>query len=409
MAMLGNNLDSVRRENLSMVLGIVHRRGRVSRSQITHATGLNRSTVAALVAELVALDLVVVREPDASVTTVGRPSPQISPADTHVTIAVNPELDAVTVGVVGLAGTVVHRLRRDVDHALSPAEATAIIADIVAELERGVLVGRTVVAVGVAVPGLVRSSDGVVRWAPHLEWFDQPLAELVATATGYRVAIGNDASLGALAEHLFGVGRDATDMIYLNGGASGIGGGVIASGRPLGGVGGYAGEFGQNRLGIDIGTDRTSPDGTLEDEVSRARLLDVVGLSSADGLRLEQALADASENPAVRAEVSRQLRILSVALSNAINVLNPQTVVLGGFLAALYAFDPVTLEDCVAQQAVPAAFEGVRIVPAALGEDLLMIGAAQLAFEDLLRDPASAAASAATQPTPSATDGENSQ
>jgi predicted NBD/HSP70 family sugar kinase len=397
MAMLGNNLDSVRRRNLSTLLGIVHRQGRVSRSQLTHATGLNRSTVAALVAELVALDLVVVSDPDATVGTVGRPSPQIHPSHTHVAVAVNPEVDAITVGVVALAGTVLHRVRRDVDHPVSAVEATGIIAGIVAELERGILVGRRVVAVGIAVPGLVRSVDGLVRWAPHLEWFDEPLAELVAAATGHRVVIGNDASLGALAEHLFGVGRDVNDMIYLNGGASGIGGGVIAGGRPLGGVGGYAGEFGQNRPGIDLGPDRTTPDGTLEDEVSRARLLDVVGLSSADGLLLEQALTAARDEPAVRREVSRQLRILSVALSNAINVLNPEVVVLGGFLAALYAFDPRTLDERVAVQAVAAAFEGVRIAPAALGDDLLMIGAAQLALETLLADPASVATTAPGQ------------
>jgi predicted NBD/HSP70 family sugar kinase len=80
--------------------------------------------------------------------------------------------------------------------------------------------------------------------------------------------------------------------------------------------------------------------------------------------------------------------VLSVALSNAINVLNPEVVVLGGFLAALHASDPAGLEALVAQQSISASFNDVRIVPAALGADLLMIGAAQLAFEPLVDDPA---------------------
>jgi predicted NBD/HSP70 family sugar kinase len=382
------NTDSLRRRNLSSILGIVHRRGSVSRSALTRETGLNRSTVAALVGELCSLGLLLESDPDAT-NAVGRPSPRVAPDPRCVAIAVNPEVDAISVGVVGLSGAVVHRVRHEVDHAVAPAEAAAIIAGIVDTLARDILVDRTVVAIGIAVPGLVRASDGLVRWAPHLEWFDEPFAELVAAATGHRVVAGNDASLGALAEHAFGVGRhsDVADLVYLNGGASGIGGGVIANGRPLGGIGGYAGEFGQNRVGIDADADRLSPDGVLENEVSRARLLRAVGLAAADEQQLAAALL-ASTDPAVHAEIERQARILSVALSNAVNVLNPQLVVLGGFLAAVHSYDPDGLARLVAQQSVAASFEGVRIVNAALGADLLMIGAAEAAFAPLLADPA---------------------
>ena len=82
--------------------------------------------------------------------------------------------------------------------------------------------------------------------------------------------------------------------------------------------------------------------------------------------------------------------MLAVALGNAINVVNPELVVLGGFLASLLACDPVELERTVAATTVPAAFEGVRIQPAALGEDRLLIGAAELAWQPILSDPASA-------------------
>jgi DNA-binding IclR family transcriptional regulator len=75
---LGRNLDGVRRGNLSAVLGLVHRAGAASRSAITQLTGLNRSTVAALVAELVALELVVENSPE-STNRVGRPSPVVTP------------------------------------------------------------------------------------------------------------------------------------------------------------------------------------------------------------------------------------------------------------------------------------------------------------------------------------------
>ena len=95
------------------------------------------------------------------------------------------------------------------------------------------------VGVGLAVPGLVRASDGLVRFAPHLLWSDVPIRALVEAATGLPTAVGNDASLGAIAEHLFGAGRGVDDMVYLNGGASGIGGGLIVhgqAGRRIGGL-----------------------------------------------------------------------------------------------------------------------------------------------------------------------------
>jgi len=382
---LGRNLDGVRRGNLSAVLGLVHRTGGASRSQITQLTGLNRSTVAALVGELVELQLVVENNPEAT-NRVGRPSPVVTAHPRTVAIAVNPELDAITVGIVGVGARVVRRVRREVDHPVTPQETAALIAEVVSGLA-GDLADRHVVGIGLAVPGLVRSVDDTVRWAPHLNWTDSAIVPLVEASTGRAARAGNDASLGGWAEHLFGVGQGIDDLIYLNGGASGIGGGVISGGRALGGHNGFAGEFGQNRPGFADPADRRTPHGTLEDEVSRARLLAALGLPGGDEATLEAAVLG-TDSPVVRDELARQRRVLAVALSNAINVLNPELVVLGGFLASVYASDPGGLEADVAAQAVPAAWEGARIRPAALGEDRLMIGAAELAFSALLADPA---------------------
>jgi predicted NBD/HSP70 family sugar kinase len=160
---------------------------------------------------------------------------------------------------------------------------------------------------------------------------------------------------------------------------------VVVRGELLTGRGGYAGEFGQNRPGAG---ERLSQNGTLEDEVNRARLLGILGLAEADEPALAAAV-DASDDPRIAAELRRQQGILAVALANAINVFNPELVVLGGYLATHLAWDPPSLADAVTAATIPAAAEGVSIVPAALGEDRLLIGAAELAFRRLLRDPAS--------------------
>jgi predicted NBD/HSP70 family sugar kinase len=388
----GNNYDDVRRHNLSVILRLVHRGGAASRSLLTRQTGLNRSTIAALVGELVELGIVEERDPDAT-NQVGRPSPIVAVSERVVALAVNPEIDAVTIGIVGLDGTVHRRIRYPTERSPSVGEAVNI-ATAVIEGMRGELDSRfQVIGVGVAVPGLVRAHDGLVRLAPHLGWIDEPLAEMLEQATGYPVLAANDASLGAMAERYFGAGKGLTDLIYLNGGASGIGGGVIAGGNAVGGIGGYAGEFGHTRVSSGTAVDSAGIAGTLEAEVTRSALLDVLGLESADADELEYALV-ASESPAVRAEVNRQLDFLAVALGGAINILNPQLVVLGGFLASLMAVDRGRLHSAVAAQALGAPYGTVRIAAAELGSNLLMIGAAELAFERLLEDPASIGAPA---------------
>jgi predicted NBD/HSP70 family sugar kinase len=384
-----SNLDGVRRANLSTLLQRLHHDGPASRAQLTRETSLNRSTIADLTGELVALGLVIESEPEVT-NRVGRPSPVVGVAGGPVVIAINPEVDAVTLAVVGLGARVQHRVRHSVDHALAPHEAVAVIVRLVAALPATVTRAHRVLGVGVAVPGLVSAGEQWVRWAPHLGWTDVPLAEQLSAALGLPVAVGNDASLGAVAESLFGAGRGVDDLVYLNGGASGIGGGVISGGRLLGGHGGFAGEFGHNRPGVAAAGDRQTEYGTLEDEVSRSRLLRVAGLDAADDAELAQAVLT-SIDPVALAELARQRRILATALSNAVNVLDPELVVVGGFLATVLASDPAELESLVEAQTIPAAWHDVGIRPAGLGTDLLMIGAAELAFAGVLADPASVA------------------
>jgi len=381
----GVSSDLTRRHNLSTILETLHHDGPQPRSRLTAQSGLNRSTVAALVADLGRRGLVFESEPDPT-NLVGRPSPTVHADPRNVAVAINPEVDAVTIGVVGLGGRVLKRIRYETDHAPTAKEAVNISVAVFEGLRGELEAGGRVLGIGVAVPGLVRASDGLVRWAPHLDWTDEPIAAMLADATGLAVSVGNDASLGALAERIYGAGRGMTDLIYLNGGASGIGGGVIANGLPLGGAGGYAGEFGHIRVDSTAGYNDPRT-GSLEVEVTRASLLDALGLSSADADQLETALL-ASTDPAVTALVHRQLEFLSTSLRNAVNVLNPQVIVLGGFLGSIFAADPEFLRERVAAQSLGVSYECATIARAQLGSDLLMIGAAEMAFAAVLADPA---------------------
>ncbi|MCX7520837.1 ROK family transcriptional regulator [Microbacterium sp. STN6] len=384
-AVVGNNLDTVRRHNLSTVLGLVHRSGTRSRSELTRVTGLNRSTIAALVGELVERGLVTESVPEEK-NGVGRPSPVVGAHPGVLALAVNPEVDAVTVGVIGLDGTLLRRVRHATETMPTANEAVVIAAAVIDGLRVELGAASHVVGIGAAIPGLVRESDGVVRLAPHLTWVDEPFADMLADATGLPVLAANDANLGVGAEHLFGAGRGVSDLVYINGGASGIGAGVITGGVPLAGISGYAGELGHtlvNSAGVRC---HCGAIGCLETEVSQRSLLAVLGLETADADELERELA-ASADPRVRDEVERQLRFLAVAVRNATNVFNPELIVLGGFLRALLSAAPGRLDELVASAALGASGESLRIARAELGTNVLMIGAAERAFERVLADP----------------------
>lgn len=378
-------VEAVRRTNLGEVLRLVHHQGPRSRSLITAETGLNRSTVADLVTALAERGLVAEQGPDPT-KRVGRPSPVVSASADVVAIGVNPEVDAIEIGAVSLGGALRARTRIELGDVPSVADAVATVTATVTEWQQGELADCRLVGMGIAVPGLVRVSDGLVRLAPHLQWRDEDLATPLTATLGIPVTVDNDASLGARAEHLFGAARVHADVVYLNGGASGIGGGLILDGRLIRGAGGYAGEWGQTRPGIANDSHRRTHDGVLEDEVSRARLLAAAKLVGGDDAVLAAALAD-DAGPTADEEVARQRYILAATIGNAANVLNPSMIVLGGFLGILRDRDPEGFDADVRERALAAAAEDLQIASAALGQDRLLIGAAEAAFARLLAYP----------------------
>jgi predicted NBD/HSP70 family sugar kinase len=155
---------------------------------------------------------------------------------------------------------------------------------------------------------------------------------------------------------------------------------VITAGALLGGASGYAGEFGHIRGGGPGDVD-------LESLVRRSELLAAVGRTAASADELEE-LVLRSDDPAVLDVVHAQLAALAPALGDAVNILNPPLIVLGGFLGAILQRDPAYLEQRVAAQSLAAAYDDLTITRAALGSDLLMVGAAELTFAALLADPA---------------------
>ena len=378
--------EAVRRHNLGSLLGLLHVQGATSRSDLGGRTGLNRSTVGALTSQLAEVGLLRECTPVGS-GSAGRPSIVVAPCSQTYALAVEVGVERLTAARIGLGGVVLQRCELPQgagDH--DPARTVARVRGLVEELLSGTAEPEVCVGLGVAVCGLVRATDGTVRLAPNLEWVDVPLGDLLAELVHPQlpVRVGNEADLGARAEHLRGAGAGASDMVYLSG-EVGVGGGIILGGRPLTGAGGYAGELGHMVVNPSGRPCRCGRSGCWETEIGEDAVLRATG--SPAGTPLAQVFAAfRAGDPQVRRGLREVGYWLGAGIGNVVNLFNPELILFGGLTSDLLgALEPDVRASLGCTLHAPRA--QVRLELPGLGEDSNLLGAAELAFAPLLGDP----------------------
>lgn len=388
----GQRSETVRRANLSSILRQLHGRGPQSRSELVARTGLTRSAIRALLGEFVAAELLV-EERAALGGLPGRPSPIVRPvAEATMVLALEITVDSSAAAVVGLGGEVLeqHRVERPRDRT-SLEERLDDLRALTGQLELLATQRDSIIGVGVAVAGLVRRTDGWVSKAPNLGWHDVPLGSLLGPALGIDlpVQVGNDADLGALAELRRGAAMGADDMIFVSG-EVGVGGGIIVDGQSLSGVEGFAGEVGHMPVDPLGAACRCGSIGCWETVVGEEALLRGAGRSPDGGRAAVDAVIDdaLAGSPAALESLASMGRWLGIGLALLVNVLNPRVIVLGGLFGRIHPFVGAAIVGELDRRALSAPRALLRVAPAALGEDAPLIGAAELAFEPFLTDPA---------------------
>ena len=288
-AVRGSRNQETRQRNLSLLLSAVHASGQLTRSELTLDSGLNRSTVGALVGDLVEAGLVVETEPRAT-HQAGRPSPVVRPSPDVVSVSVNPDVSGVSCAAVGLGGVV--RMHETV---VTPQPPTP-------------------------------EQTATVRVAPHLNWVDVRLEALMEEELALPVRMANDATFGVMAESMFGAGAGSDDVVYFNGSTSGVGGGVVSGGRLVKGVRGFGAELGHTLLnpqGRLCGCGRT---GCLETEVNVQRVWAVAGERYVPLDELDHLYADVP-SAELGAELDRQADALAMGIASLLSVFAPARVI----------------------------------------------------------------------------------
>jgi predicted NBD/HSP70 family sugar kinase len=363
----------------------IHYSSQISRSELASQLDLNRSTVLDLLAELEQRGLVTQTMGDRD-GAVGRPSMMVEPSGKVLSFAVSPRMDALTVAVMGMGGKVVEKFRQPMRRGTTIDEMAVITGRVIAKFRSSLPVDSLLTGIGVAIPGQVQISKGIVRAAPSLGWDEVPFAAMLADITGLPVWLDNDASVSCVAELRFGVGRGSQNLVLLFGAAGGIGGGVVVNGSLLRGIDGYAGELGHTRISDSMVSDYSGIPGTLESLVRREDLLKALIMADADDDELEAAILE-RRSSRVEKLLDTQADMLGRAIGLFVNIFNPEVVALDGFLSVIFRMRTERLVASVKAHALRSAFEHVQFKVGGLGSNVLLVGATELAVTRILDDP----------------------
>ncbi|HEN4424606.1 TPA: ROK family glucokinase [Streptococcus agalactiae] len=275
-----------------------------------------------------------------------------------------------------------------------------IVSDIVESLKHRLsLYGLTkddFLGIGMGSPGAVDRTSKTVTGAFNLNWADtQEVGSVIEKEVGIPFFIDNDANVAALGERWVGAGANNPDVVFVTLG-TGVGGGVIADGNLIHGVAGAGGEIGHMIVDPENGFMCTCGNkGCLETVASATGVVSVARQlaeqyegSSAIKAAIDNGDTVTSKDIFIAAEdgdkfansvVERVSRYLGLAAANISNILNPDSVVIGGGVSAAGEFLRSRVEKYFVTFAFPQVKKSTKIKIAELGNDAGIIGAASLA------------------------------
>ncbi len=240
-------------------------------------------------------------------------------------------------------------------------------------------------AVGIGSPGIVDAHQGkIIGRSPNTPgWQGAEVKKAVSKATGLRVSVDNDANVMALAEHRFGAGRGHRSGLYITVG-TGIGSGIILNNEIWRGAHFAGAEIGHTIIQKDGKLCKCGKHGCVEALAATDAFLEFYGkpVPRDGGVKFIFDRAKQGDKDATRA-VALAADNLACGIGSAMELLNPEIIVIGGGIAAGGAPYFRAIRQGILKYASPSCRRGIKVVPAKLGNDAGLIGAAVLASRDI--------------------------
>ncbi len=293
-------------------------------------------------------------------------------------------------GLVDADGTILRTDRRP-----TPKDPEELVVQIVQAIRALCVDNPGSVAVGCGFPALV-TLDGVARYGPNIGLREFPLRQALVDHVGAtHVVVENDASAATWAEFAVGAGRDVRESMVMYTLGTGVGGGIIIGRRLVRGANGFAGELGHTVLQVGGAPGPSGIDGELEAYSSGSAMERMAAERHAQGQLAgtplegegppdgETITAAARDGVGVAVEILAEAgRYLGIAAAGLVNAVDPEMIVVGGGAAGAGDLILGPARAALAEHVLGAFHRPtVPLVPAALGPEAGMVGAALLALE----------------------------
>jgi predicted NBD/HSP70 family sugar kinase len=398
----GANLQSVKWQNRAVVLETLWRYQPLSRKDLAQRTRLTAATLTNIVSELI--DAEIVQEVGLGEQKLGRrPMMLTFIADHYYLIGVNLSRTDLSIAVFDMMLHVQYRLECPITTRIGGGTAETLIHLIRQAIqESGVDPGR-IIAIGISSPGPLSVEEGVIYAPPSFsEWSNLPLGKLTEQAFNLPVWLENDANANALAEHWLGAGRSFNNFIYVEN-HSGVGSGIILEGRLFSGSAGVASELGHTSIDrhgprcpcgnygcVELYSSGPAVVANVRERHARGAptLLAETGGDDLCSLTLDQVILAALHGDRLAIEVVQEAsRALALGLVNAINLIDPEAVIIGHKFSRLGEICLGPVREIIQQQAWPRVAARMNILASRIPEPVAVTGAACRALSGLLQDP----------------------
>ncbi len=302
----------------------------------------------------------------------------------------------IEVARVDSAGRLHQRLRRPTNVKEGPEAVKREIVDLVRELQK--VADSAPIGVGIGLAGQIDPDEGVVIFAPNLYWHNVPFQADLKRALELPVAITNDVRAVAWGEWLHGAGEGCNDLVCLFVG-TGIGGGIVSGGRMLTGCSNTAGELGHITIDLNGPPCTCGQRGCLEalaggwaiekiaqeavalEPSSGAVLMELAG-GTPGGITAKTVAEGVHAGDLLSLRlIERAAQALIAGCTSIVNAFNPCRLILGGGVIEGLPQLVGQIDQGMRKRALPAATKSLQILPAKLGSDAGVVGAATLAFQ----------------------------
>ncbi len=381
----------MKRMNTALILNLIRERGTISRIDLAKETGLTAATVTNLTAELI--DNKLVEEFNTGASTGGRKPIllKINSGEFCVGSAVITS-DRVQFAVSDFCAKIIFYRYLDIKAGTTPEQCVDFI---VKSIEKFSAENTTrIIGIGIGIHGIVDSAEGISVYAPNLNWRNVNIRELIGAYTDIPVFVDNDVRLMALAEMWFGSSRKADNFVLLYVGR-GVGSAIVINKTLLRGMSDAAGEIGHSIIDVDGPRCECGKTGCLQAFTSEAAMvsylrenLDKTNILTADSNcdDIVDAYLNHSDKAATEV-INREIKYLSMGISNIINILNPHQVVLASDIKDFDIAVCSKLSDEVDKLTVINGVSACNIAYSGLGRRSMLQGATAMVLSWVYENP----------------------